>query len=217
LSNDGMRILYDLGIVSTMDYAECMASLPDAVENVAVDVDWKSSAGFPAKYHECDAGTLGEVIMGHARNWWMSEQLYFTITGKVGTGKTWAACALAYRIRDRQRQIVRFATTPDIIDIFRACSMGDEKAQAKKMLLMAADVLVLDDVGANRTNDFALEALYNIVNRGKRLIVTTNLSRDDVTEKIDSRISSRLWGGYVVEWNQADRRTENSAERIIRI
>jgi DNA replication protein DnaC len=215
--DEGARMLFELGIVDSPNFSEVVERLPDAVEVVPAVRDWKTPAGFPVKYHECDFANIPDSVKELSRRWFMTGDHHLTLTGDVGTGKTWTACAIAYQIRGRQKMIVRFTTTPDIIDIFRACSMGDEKAIGKKMLLMACDLLVLDDVGANRTNDFALEELYNIVNRGKRTIITTNFSKEEMGERIDCRISSRLWGGHVVEWNKQDRRAEGVEGRTIKL
>jgi DNA replication protein DnaC len=57
-------------------------------------------------------------------------------------------------------------------------------------------VLVLDDLGAEKVTDFSITTLYLIIDRRNRdlrpTIVTTNLSLQEIGEKIDGRISSRL-------------------------
>ena len=59
------------------------------------------------------------------------------------------------------------------------------------------DILLLDDLGVEKTTEFTNQTLYLIVNRRyenkKITFVTSNLSPDDLEEKMeDSRIISRL-------------------------
>ena len=54
-----------------------------------------------------------------------------------------------------------------------------------------AKLLIIDDLGAERSTDFALEKVYNVVDsryRAKRpIILTTNLSMEEMKETLDIR------------------------------
>jgi len=60
----------------------------------------------------------------------------------------------------------------------------------------APDLLVLDDLGAEKTSEWVNDRLYLIVNRryesGKPVVVTTNLSLDELIRKVGERTVSRL-------------------------
>ncbi len=62
--------------------------------------------------------------------------------------------------------------------------------------LAAVDLLHLDDLGAENRTDWALEQLYSIVNTRyedeRSIVVTTNLTPDDLAEQIGARTVSRL-------------------------
>ena len=63
--------------------------------------------------------------------------------------------------------------------------------------LTAVDLLHIDDVGAERTNDWVLEELYSIVNARyedeRSMVITTNiLDREALCEQITARTVSRL-------------------------
>src|SRR5205807_4126202 len=63
--------------------------------------------------------------------------------------------------------------------------------------LTQVDLLHVDDVGAERTNDWVLEELYSIVNARyedqRSMVVTTNiLDREALCEQITERTVSRL-------------------------
>jgi DNA replication protein DnaC len=63
--------------------------------------------------------------------------------------------------------------------------------------LTAVDLLHIDDVGAERTNEWVLEELYSIVNaryeEQRSIVLTTNiLDREALCEQITERTVSRL-------------------------
>ena len=63
--------------------------------------------------------------------------------------------------------------------------------------LTAVDLLHIDDVGAERTNEWVLEELYSIVNARyedqRSIVITTNiLDREALCEQITDRTVSRL-------------------------
>ena len=50
-------------------------------------------------------------------------------------------------------------------------------------------------------NNFTVSCLYNIINtrlnKGKAVIINTNLTRDDLRKRYDERITSRLFGEFL--------------------
>ena len=71
-------------------------------------------------------------------------------------------------------------------------------------------LLILDDLGAEKPTDYALSSLYMIVddriNYRNRTIVTTNLSLQEIEQKMDARLASRLAGMTVIKINMPDYR-----------
>lgn len=57
-----------------------------------------------------------------------------------------------------------------------------------------ANLVFLDDFGTERPTEFALEKLYEIIEARSRkwTILTSNLSAQQIAERMDTRISSRL-------------------------
>jgi len=180
--------------------------------------NWKGSAWFPEKYHfatvdDFDNGELMDLV----REWYKSKSQILTLSGSVGSGKTHLACALAYRLHDIADKICRFVTAPDLVDIYRGAACGDDSSVSKKMMVTGCNVLVLDDLGAQRNNEFSYEAIYSILSNGQRLIVTTNLDSSGIATELDGRVASRLNGGYVVIFEGKDRRAEGSQSRILKV
>jgi DNA replication protein DnaC len=61
------------------------------------------------------------------------------------------------------------------------------------------DVLVLDDLGVNKPTEFVIQVFDMIVDfryksRGRKTIITSNLTLNELAEKYDDRIASRIAG-----------------------
>jgi len=128
------------------------------------------------------------------------------IWGKSGTGKTHLATAL---VRDSQ-----WYTIVKPSHIFRQLR-GKDGDQEQEVINKYAKmgILVIDDLGAEKSTEFNISMLYEIIdqrdmNYVKGLIITSNLSLGMLSEKLgDDRICSRLAGMCrVVELGGEDRR-----------
>lgn len=104
------------------------------------------------------------------------------LMGGVGGGKTfWAAC-IANALIDRGYSAM-VATIPALTAAMSASGFENEK---QKVLanVAAVDLLVLDDVGFERSTPYAHEKMYEIIDARylarRPLIVTTNLSFTDL-------------------------------------
>ncbi len=139
-----------------------------------------------------------------------------TIAGEgFGIGKTHLAIAVLRELFVRgisRRPYMIYV--PAFMDAIRRSY--DEPKESPNRLLMdkavRADVLVLDDLGAERTTDWVQEQLLIIFNArwssGYATIVTTNALPKEIKEAIGERAYSRLWGcmGHKVLMQGEDRR-----------
>ena len=61
-------------------------------------------------------------------------------------------------------------------------------------------MLIVDDLGTEMPGQFTTTALYSLVNdrilAGKAMIVSTNLTVDDLSRRYSPQIASRLHGGF---------------------
>ena len=61
---------------------------------------------------------------------------------------------------------------------------------------VCCDLLLIDDLGAQKNSEWSREVLYLLIDRRYRdvrpTIVTSNLTLDQISELIDDRIASRL-------------------------
>lgn len=100
--------------------------------------------------------------------------------GNVGTGKSYLAAAIANALMDRLYTVV-MTSFPKIL-AERYDFDREQKESRISGTLARADLLIIDDLGAERNTDFALEQVYSVVDdryrSGKPLIITTNLTFD---------------------------------------
>lgn len=107
--------------------------------------------------------------------------------GGVGTGKTYAAACIANYLLSRRRSVV-MTSFVKLLD-----SMMNFKEDDSVLIgrLNRAKLLIIDDLGAERGTDFALEKVYDIVDSRYRaklpVILTTNLSMDELKQATDIR------------------------------
>lgn len=116
--------------------------------------------------------------------------------GGVGTGKSFYACAIANALLE-QCVTVMVTNFPRILARLQE-HYGSGRTEVIRQL-QRYDLLVIDDLGVERSTSTALESLYQVIDARllsrKPLIVTTNLSPEDLNkpENVDyGRIYDRL-------------------------
>lgn len=124
------------------------------------------------------------------------------LVGESGTGKTWTAVAILRELMKRSGAAGRWLSVPWLFASIRDW-MADEHASRFKLTqyvdsLLNHDYIVLDDLGAHRATDWAIETMYLVLHRWELLekpgglIVTTNLSLEEISKAFGDRIASRL-------------------------
>lgn len=107
--------------------------------------------------------------------------------GGVGTGKTFAAACIANHLLN-QRIPVIMTSFVKLLESMQGFSEDDSALIAR---LNRAKLLIIDDLGAERSTDYALEKVYDIVDSRYRaklpIILTTNLSMTELKESTDIR------------------------------
>lgn len=121
------------------------------------------------------------------------------LIGPVGTGKSHLAAATFNGLKESKACI--FVNVPELLERIRA-SYSSKSNESEDDIISAVkqcDVLILDDIGAERhkgDDDWATEKLFTIIDfryRNMRPIFgTTNCTPDSLEDKIGPRIMSRL-------------------------
>lgn len=123
--------------------------------------------------------------------------------GNTGTGKTYMSVILAKEIIKKGYQAL-YVGANDLFDrLSRYYFNKDEDSNEEKIFVdfvYDTDFLVIDDLGTEIINSFVKSRLGDIVNtrivKGKKTLISTNLTADKLNEVYDRRIYSRLEENY---------------------
>ena len=109
--------------------------------------------------------------------------------GSVGTGKSFAASCIANALISRKVPVV-MTSFVKLLEIIQSTQDQESELLAR---FNHAHLVIFDDLGAERSTDYALEKVYNIIDTRYRkklpMILTTNLSMDQMKQEIDIRYS----------------------------
>lgn len=107
--------------------------------------------------------------------------------GDVGTGKSFAAACIANYLIEHGVSTV-MTSFVKILDAVQCGSRAEDDIIAK---LNSAKLVVFDDLGAERSTEYALERVYNLIDSRYRrrlpMILTTNLTINDMKNEQDMR------------------------------
>jgi len=125
--------------------------------------------------------------------------------GKTGLGKTHLSTAAAKEMIHAGCD-VKYETAQNIIADFereRFHSPYGEKSCAEATdRYFTCDLLIIDDLGTEVTNQFTIACLFNMVNtrlnQGKSMIINTNLGAAELRSRYAERITSRLFGEFTI-------------------
>jgi DNA replication protein DnaC len=133
------------------------------------------------------ADSIGDQLAAGRGLWFM---------GPVGTGKTTLAM-LVSKAALEAGQSVAIYSLPRLLNEIRDTHRAERSHIDLLDRLTAVDLLHIDDVGAERKNEWVLEELYSIVNaryeEERSIVITTNIDdHDALCEQIGARTVSRL-------------------------
>ena len=125
------------------------------------------------------------------------------LSGDPGLGKTFLSASIARVVSDAGFSVV-YDTAAHVFARFEAQKFrrDDEEGEAEDDVAryLKCDLLIVDDLGTEMTTAFVQSALYQIVNTrlmtGRKTIVSTNLSPDELGARYGAAIRSRIEGEY---------------------
>lgn len=107
--------------------------------------------------------------------------------GDVGTGKTHMAACIANALLGRGIPVVMTS----LVKLLEVIQGGEDRESDIIARMNSAKLVIFDDLGAERSTDYALEKVYNIIDSRYRrklpMIVTTNLTIEEMKEETDRR------------------------------
>lgn len=140
------------------------------------------------------------------------------LCGQVGTGKSFLAAAIA-------NELISQGTPCLMTNFNRLISRISEKFGGDQKYLddlNRFDLLIIDDLGAERDTEFTWEKVMNVIDAryraGLPIIITTNLEPKDFTDRTDirrQRVFSRLKEMCVLlEIKGSDRRSKKMQDKL---
>ncbi|MCD5414114.1 MAG: ATP-binding protein [Clostridiales bacterium] len=115
--------------------------------------------------------------------------------GPTGVGKTFLINCIAKALLDKGK-IVLYLTAIKMFEILEGIRFHATKDKKIYDLLFDSDLLIIDDLGTELTNAFTNSELFNIINTriliNKKTVISTNLTPEDIKDRYDDRIFSRL-------------------------
>ncbi|MCH5185025.1 MAG: ATP-binding protein [Oscillospiraceae bacterium] len=121
--------------------------------------------------------------------------------GSPGLGKTYLSKCVAKKLADSGKTVA-YITAIGLVNVFRDLQFGRETDGVYKELLYTADLLILDDLGAEPETKNTLPYIFDILDtrtsRNKKMIINTNHTLEELTRRYSARFSSRLFGNFKI-------------------
>ena len=166
----------------------------------------QSFDNFSLDYYKQSAKTLEEMqrsfekIKGFADRFERGTYINLMLFGGTGLGKTHLSTAVAKAVIDKGFDVLYVTATGMISDFEQKKFGGAERDLVDTARYYSADLLIIDDLGTEMTNQFSVSCVYEIINARinsrKSTIISTNLGTDDFVKKYWDRTTSRIFGEY---------------------
>lgn len=145
-----------------------------------------------------------DTCVDYARRFGRSFSNLF-LNGNPGLGKTFLSACIARVVSDKGFSVV-YDTAASIFSKFeehkfsKSDDTTDARAEIKRYL--ESDLLIIDDLGTELTTSYTVSVLYEILNTrlitGRRTVISSNLTLDEIHGRYTPQIMSRLEGEYHV-------------------
>lgn len=128
-----------------------------------------------------------------------SEDTYknFLLIGGTGLGKTHLSTSVAKTVIEKGFDVL-YVSAIDMFADFEQKQFGNGEDNTRRYF--DCDLLIIDDLGTELTNQFTVSCLYNVINSrintARSTFINTNLSKKEIETKYAERITSRLFGEY---------------------
>ncbi len=146
-----------------------------------------------------------EMLKAYAENFTPDSNSFF-FCGGTGLGKTHLALAVLNKISAKGYNVY-YNTVAKIVKQMKNESFGRSDSDIEEEL-NAADLIIIDDLGAEFESDFGNASINELVNdailNGKALIIISNLSVTELENRYGQRLTSRLNGFEVLQFTGED-------------
>lgn len=170
-------------------------------------VDKQTFDSFSLDYYEKDDKMVMaqnvRILENFASNFVPGKSDSFLFVGDTGLGKTHLSTATAKAVIEKGAYVV-YESAIKLFGDYEARRFGtngyfsDADDDVEKYI--DCDLLIVDDLGCELTNQFTVSCLYNIINtrmiRKKSTIISTNLTHTELRKRYSDRIISRIFGEF---------------------
>lgn len=219
-SKDALDVQYDCnkcndtGYTSPGKACDCLLNeyKSTIIKKVAAEfsVSEKTFAAFDLELYSKSRGSLPfspydnikriyDFCVNYAKHFADStENLFFT--GGTGLGKTLLASCVAVEVAASGNSVA-LTTAFDAVRAMEERRFAAIQGEDKFEKLRNCDLLVIDDLGAEHINSFSIATLYNLITTrmtaGKKTILISKLTIDEIEAKYSEQFASRLRGEYI--------------------
>ena len=148
--------------------------------------------------------TIYKVLSKYAQDFSAETSGNIAMFGGTGLGKTHLSSAVAGTVIEKGHDVY-YASALSLFADFEMRRFGNSSSASADGNIdryFDCDLLIIDDLGTEVTNQFTTSCLYDIINSRlnakKPTIISTNLSQDEFRKRYWDRITSRVLGEYSV-------------------
>lgn len=139
-----------------------------------------------------------EAALAYAATWPQKDGQGLLLIGGTGTGKSHLAAAIVNELV-RNEVVCVFQSVPELLAKLRATYDREKEGPTEQQIMNAcleADLVVLDDLGAERWTAWAEERLYMLIDQRYRaekpVVITSNRTIKELEQAIGTRTMDRL-------------------------
>ena len=131
------------------------------------------------------------------------------IYGETGLGKTFLTNCIAKELLDRGHSVL-YLSANQLFETVLSGYLLNKKFELEDLYkyIYNSELLVIDDLGTEFTNNFVLSQLFEIINQrsclGRATLISTNLSIQQLRDRYSERIMSRIVDNYTVFYIYGD-------------
>ena len=122
--------------------------------------------------------------------------------GGTGLGKTFLSACIARAVADRGCSVVYETAGHLFSKLEQAKFNPSEETHREAARFSDCDLLILDDLGTEMPSQFTTAALYTLLNdrilENKPMVISTNLTIDELGRRYSPQIASRLNGNFLL-------------------
>ncbi len=152
----------------------------------------------PPGYDEASRASLRQAY-ALCRDFAADAGKWLFLHGPHGCGKTHLAAAVAHQMQEQGTPVL-LLTVPDLLDHLRATFSPDNPLRYDELfhLVREVPVLILDDMGAEKSTEFARDKMFQLLNYRHLTQQPTVITSNQMVFAFEDRIRSRLADARIV-------------------